>query len=151
MRFLATIFVVFCSFDSMAQYDWDSKNWDRKSLGFGCGIGGQMTKPVSRVSKLLTKRNFKKLRQLLFSEVTSEQYLSTFVLEKLSDKGILKLSDIEQNKIQKIKSSEQKVPICSGCTYWDERPLNELFDVKTKDIVSVAADNWFERLYKEVN
>jgi hypothetical protein len=55
MRLLAIIFIIFCSFDSMAQYDWDSKNWDKKSLGFGCGFSGQMTKPVSQISKTIIK------------------------------------------------------------------------------------------------
>jgi hypothetical protein len=149
MRLLAIIFIIFCSFDSMAQYDWDSKNWDKKSLGFGCGFSGQMTKPVSQISKLLTEGNFKELRQLLNSDLTSYQYLSTFVLEKLSDNGDLKLTEMELKKIDQIKNSEQTVPICSGCTYWDERPLRELFDVKTNTIISYNAEYWFERIYKK--
>ncbi|UYN86650.1 MAG: hypothetical protein KIT51_17615 [Cyclobacteriaceae bacterium] len=69
--------------------------------------------------------------------------------EKLSEKGVLELSDAELKRIQEIKSSKQKVPTCSGCVYWDELPLSDLFDTKNREIISASADYWFDRYYKK--
>jgi hypothetical protein len=148
MRFLFKILVFLFAFDSFAQHDWDSKDWNKESLGFGCSVDGQMTKPVWRVTSYLADRQFEKIRETLNSDLPADQFLATFLLEKLNDKKELEISDEELKRIQEIKNSNKQVPICSGCTLWTEIPLSSLFDSKTKEIISRSADSWFDHYYK---
>jgi len=149
VKILIKIIILLCSVDSFAQYDWDSKHWDKKSLGFGCSLSGQMTVPVTKMTHLLTERKIKRIKEALNSKLPAEKYLAIFLLEKLSEKRELEITDDEQRKIREIKGSNEMVPFCSGCTLWTEVPLKELFDTKTQEIVSVSANYWFEKYYRE--
>lgn len=148
MRLLITIFALLYSMVSFAQHDWDSKNWNKESLGFGCSVDGQMTKPVLNMTELFMEKRFDKIRQLLNSEVCADQYLATFVLERLESKKELEITDDQGQRISEIKRSNKLVPFCAGCTLWTEIPLKDLFNEKTQEIVSRSADNWFDHLYK---
>lgn len=144
--FLAAL--LFFSVGSSAQHNWDSKDWNKESLGFGCSVDGQMTKPVLRMTEFFMKKRFDKIRLLLDSDLPVDQYLATITLEKLKAKKELEITDDELKRIKEIKESEQLVPFCSGCTLWTDIPLKDLFDEKTKGIVSASADNWFDTYYK---
>jgi hypothetical protein len=148
MRFIIKIFILLCAFDSFAQYDWDSKNWNKESLGFGCSVDGQMTKPVLNMTQLFMEKRFDKIRQLLNSGLPADQFLATIMLEKLSGKKELEITDNDLKRIKEIKGSNEMVPFCSGCTLWTEMPLKDLFDKRTRDVVSASADNWFDTYYK---
>ena len=148
MRFFIKIFILLCSLDSFAQFDWDSKNWNKESLGFGCSVDGQMTKPVLNINQLLMEKRFDEIRQLLNSDLPADQFLATFVLEKLNTKKELKITSHELERIKEIKNSNEMVPFCSGCTLWIEIPLKDLFDEEKRDVVFARADNWFDTYYK---
>lgn len=148
MRVYIQILLLLCSIETLAQYDWDSKNWDKESLGFGCSVGGEMTKPVLNMTGLVMDKRFDKIRRLLYSDLPAGQFLATFTLEKLSTKKELKITDNELKRIEEIKNSDKMVPFCSGCTLWTEVPLKDLFDEKTKEVVTASADNWFDTYYK---
>lgn len=132
------MFSIYC----FAQHDWDSKNWNKKGLGFGCSVDGQMTKPVLNMTELFMEKRFDKIRQLLNSEVPADQYLATFVLERLESKKELEITGDERQRINEIKNSNEIVPFCSGCT------LKDLFDEKNQNIVFASAENWFDNFYK---
>jgi hypothetical protein len=148
MRLIFQTFLILITFDSFAQHDWDSKTWDKESLGFGCSVSGEMTKPVWRMTNYLADRQFDKIRETLKSDLPADQFLATFLLEKLRDKRELEISDEELKRIEEIKISNKRVPICSGCTVWTEMSLSSLFETKTKDIIARSADSWFEHYYK---
>jgi hypothetical protein len=148
MRIIFKVIILLITFDSIAQHDWDSKDWNKESLGFGCSVDGQMTKPVLKMTGYLTDRKFDKIREALNSDLPADQFLATFLMEKLSAKKELEIKDEEITRMQEIKNSSNQVPICSGCTLWTEMPLNSLFDPKTKGIISASADNWFDHYYK---
>lgn len=148
MKTFIQIFFLMYSIDSLAQHDWDSKNWDKESLGFGCSVGGQMTKPVLNMTGFFMDKQFDNIRRLLNSDLPAEQFLATFTLEKLSTKKELEITESELKRIEEIKNSNQLVPFCSGCTLWIEVPLKDLFEKKTKDVVYAGADNWFDTYYK---
>lgn len=148
MKLLITIFALLCSIGSFAQHDWDGKNWNKESLGFGCSVDGQMTKPVLNMTELFMEKRFDKIRQFLNSEVPADQYLATFVLERLESKKELKITGDERQRINEIKNSNEIVPFCSGCTLWTEMPLKDLFDEKNQNIVFASAENWFDNFYK---
>ena len=148
MRQFITIFGLLISIHSFAQHDWDSKNWNKESLGFGCSVDGQMTKPVLNMTQLFMEKRFVKIRKLLDSNLPADQFLATFILERLELKKELEIADNERKRILEIKNSSEMVPFCSGCTFWTEIPLKDLFDEKTQEIVSRSADNWFNTYYK---
>lgn len=148
MRLFITVVGLLLSIHCFAQHDWDSKNWNKESLGFGCSVDGQMTKPVLNMTELFMEKRFDKIRQLLNSEVPADQYLATFVLERLESKKELEITGDERQRIAEIKRSNELVPFCAGCTLWTEIPLRDLFDEETQEIVSRTADNWFDNYYK---
>lgn len=148
MRYSLTIMVLMFSVHCFAQHDWDSKTWNKESLGFGCSVDGQMTKPVLNMTELFIEKRFNKIRQLLNSEVSADQYLATFVLERLESKKELEITGDERQRINEIKNSNESVPFCSGCTLWTEIRLKDLFDEKNQNIVFPSAENWFDNFYK---
>lgn len=126
------------------QFDWDSKNWDKESLGFGCSVRGEMTKPVARASKLLLDGRFEEVRKLLYSDLPADQFLGVILAENLNKKKHLEISDQEMQRIDQIKNSNQMVPVCAGCTYWNEVPLHDLFVSENK----LGEQYWFDTYYK---
>jgi hypothetical protein len=148
MKVYIQILLVLCSIDSLSQHNWDSKTWNKESLGFGCSVGGEMTKPVLNMTQLFMDKQFDEIKRLLNSDLPADQFLATFTLEKLQEKKVLEITDDELKRIKEIKDSDKMVPFCSGCTLWTEIPVKDLFDEKTKGIVSASADNWFDTYYK---
>ena len=148
MRVSIQVLFLLCSIESLAQFDWDSKNWNKESLGFGCSVGGEMTKPVLTMTGLFMDKRFDKIRKLLYSELPADQFLATYTLEKLGSKKELEITDDELQRIKEIKNSDKMVPFCSGCTLWTEIPLKDLLDEKRKGVAYASADNWFDTYYK---
>ncbi len=129
-----------------AQFDWDRKNWDKESLGFGCSFDGRPTKSVSKITKPFLNKDFDKIRATLNSELPADQFLAVILLEQLNNKKELELSNSEIERINEIKSSTEIIPVCAGCTYWMEHPLSELLN---KDhLIYQNALNWFKTYYK---
>lgn len=149
MKEIVCLVFLLTSFGADAQFDWNTKNWDKESLGFGCSYSGQMTKPVLKMTHLLSNRSFSKMRKMLYSEVASEQFLAVFTLEALQDKKEIEISEIESKRIEEIKSSEQLVPFCSGCVIFIEIPLKVLFENETKGMVYEGAKYWFDSCLKK--
>ena len=133
-------------FLSNGQYDWDSKNWDKESLGFGCSVGGTSTKPVIEMLIFFVNKDFKKIKINLKSKLAADRFLAVFLLEKLKKKKELQLNETELELIEEIKKSEELVPVCSGCSYWTEVPLNKLLN-KNHHIYK-SAENWFKHYYE---
>jgi len=131
-----------------AQFNWDSKNWDKTSLGFGCSVDASMTKPVTNIVDPFLNKDFDIIRRNLNSDLPADQFLAVFLLENLEKKKELELSADELERIEQIKFSTDLVPVCAGCTYWDEQPLNELFQTKNKHVIYRSAENWFKTYYK---
>lgn len=144
--FIFTLFF-FASIQMNAQFNWDSKNWDKKSLGFGCDYGGSISKPVLIMQDALINKRFVEIRDSLKSKVTAYQFLAAFLLEHLSNKKEIELSSEELENIAKIKTSYKDVPVCSGCTYYVEEPLAILFNSENE--IYISANNWFNRYYQK--
>lgn len=99
----------------------------KKMVGFGCYYAGQPTKTVEEVTELLLKKKYKTISDLLKSGHGGEKFLATISLEKLAAFGQYELSDNEKELIKKIKTSGDKVSVCSGCTYFEKVSLKEMF------------------------
>ena len=149
MKQITTLILIISTFGVFAQHNWDSKNWDKGSIGFGCGFSASMTKPVIKMIHLIVERDYIEIRKLLHSKKPEDQFLSAFVLEKLLKKKELELTEEELLKISELKNSETEVPVCSGCTYWDEQPLSTLLRTNDKHFIYKSAENWFKIYYKQ--
>ena len=147
-KYLLNIALILTFFTANAQFNWNSKNWNKKSLGFGCSVDGSMTKPVMKIIDPFLNKDFGKIRRTLESELPADQFLAVFLLEHLEKKKEIELTSVELERIQQLKSSTELVPVCSGCTYWDEQPLNELLQTKNKHVIYQSAEYWFKNYYK---
>jgi hypothetical protein len=98
-----------------------------KMIGFGCYIAGQPTKTVEEVAGLLMERKYEAISDLLKTGHEGEKFLATVSLERLSALGQYKLSDVEKKLIEKIRTSGDKVSVCSGCTDFDKVSLRKMF------------------------
>jgi hypothetical protein len=114
----------------------------KKMIGFGCYYAGQPTKTVVEITKLLEDKKYKRISDLLTSGHEGEKCLATISLEKLSALGHYELSDNEKKLIDKIKKSDDKVSVCSGCTYFDKVSLKDIF---TKDNF-LGSTWWIEKV-----
>ena len=147
MKYLVYLILLF-PLASSAQSHWDQRAWKTETIGFGCGYGGESTTPVHQALRLLFDQNYYTIRQWLFSEKTYEQFLAVFMLEKLKKKKKLILSQAEINQIALIKMSDNKIYVCSGCTYRDEVSLRQLLDKKNKHLIYKSAETWFKMYSK---
>jgi hypothetical protein len=115
---------------------------EKKMVGFGCYFGGQPTKTVNDVTELLLKKKYKAISELLKTGHGGEKYLATVSLEKLAALGRYELSDNEKELIKKIKTSDAKVSVCSGCTYFDKVSLKNMFSENN----FLGSDWWIEKI-----
>ena len=109
-----------------------------KMVGFGCYFAGQPTKTVDEVTELLLKKKYKAVSDLLKTGHVGEKFLATVSLEKLAALGQYELSDNEKELIKRIKTSDDKVSVCSGCTYFYKVSLKDMF---SKD--NFLGSNWW--------
>jgi hypothetical protein len=107
-----------------------------------------MTQPVLDIMDPFLNKDFNNIRRTLNSDLPADQFLAVFLLEHLEKKKQLELSATELEQIKKIKSSYELVPVCAGCTYWKEQPLNEIFQTKDKHVIYRSAEYWFKTYYK---
>jgi hypothetical protein len=118
----------------------------RKMIGFGCYYAGQPTKTVIKVTGLLKDKKHKAISILLRTGHEGEKFLATVSLEKLSVLGQYELSDNEKKLIDKIKKSDDKVSVCSGCVYFDRVSLNDIF---SKDNF-LGSNRWIEKILNPI-
>lgn len=114
----------------------------KKMVGFGCYYAGQPTKTVEEVTELLLKKEYKTISDLLKRGHGGEKFLATVSLEKLAALGQYELSEDEKELIKKIKTSSDKVSVCSGCTYFDKVSLKKIFSEDN----FLGSNWWIEKL-----
>jgi hypothetical protein len=141
------LLLMFTSFSSFAQRDFDDKNWPKEVLGFGCFYGGERTRVVNGMTPLVIGRNIDAIRRWLDSPLPAKQFLATFVLTQLHDRKKAELSDQDRKQMEAIRKSDAKVPVCSGCTSSERVPLYTLFDNKNKHYMIHDAEKWFDQLF----
>lgn len=115
-------------------------------VGFGCGFGGETSKTVKKVSKLIDRGKYDKIIKLLDSDNNAERFLAVVVCEKLSELKKLVISDELKNKISIIYKSNAFVSVCSGCTYWDNLTLKKILE--TENSMRISANSWLDDKFK---
>lgn len=107
-------------------------------VGFGCFYEGTQSKTVEKVTKKLKNRNYKAISKMLVSENNAERYMAVITLENLVVLEMYVLTTTERKMIEEIKQSNELVSVCSGCMYFAEVSLNEIFSEEN----SLFAQNW---------
>lgn len=120
----------------------------KKEIGFGCGASGTDTYPVAKMTRLLAKKKYAKIRKLLFKKRPVNQFLAVFVLERLVQKKKLLLSEKEIRRIEQIKKSVHIVRVCYGCIYQDKMTLRLLFERIKEHKFYLGAEGWFNYNYE---
>jgi hypothetical protein len=144
MQFMNRVFlficVLCCSINSFAQDEID----ETKMVGFACFYEGRETKIVSQVSRLLKQKKYSRIRGMLNSNNTAEEYLAVICLERLSAKGDVAISVEEKSLIEQIRKSSKPVAVCSGCFPNPGIALKDAFD---SDILW-GATQWLDKHLK---
>ncbi|NBP69869.1 MAG: hypothetical protein EBR30_11235 [Cytophagia bacterium] len=141
MKIIVTIILTyFISLSAIAQDNVELK----EMVGFGCYLGGQPTKTVLKVEKLLASKNYEGISKLLTSRNSGEKYLAVISLQRLSDIGKYNLSEIEKELFSKAKESDEMVSVCSGCTYFDKVPMKTI--LSQDDFL--GSNYWLDRILK---
>ncbi len=146
---ISLILLIFASTFSFAQIDVESIDWDNDAIGYACSVGGTPTKPVWRSIKLIKKKRYKLIREQLYSSKPSDQFLAVLILEQFDKKGVMKIKEEDKEQLILIRNSKTIVPVCSGCTYWDEVTLNELLSKENNHEIYLDGIRWFDYYYNK--
>ncbi len=112
---------------SLPLFGFSQDPYIKKGVGFGCGYSGKMTRPTKRMIKFFKRKKYKKIKEGLISSSKANQFLAVVFLEYLENEQKLKLTEKEKQFIKEIKQSKGIIYACSGCTYFGEFSLRQLF------------------------
>ena len=118
-------------------------------VGFACAYAGSPSKTVDKVSKLIDKEEYQTIIKLLDSKNNAERFLAVIICEKLIELKKLTSTKEMSAKILDIYNSNDKVSVCSGCTYWDTMTLKNIL-LKSNHI-RVSAQFWLDQKFKKKN
>ena len=113
-------------------------------VAFACGFAGQPSDAVVKISRLVQARQYGKVSQLLNSGNNAEKFLAVVSIERLVFKGRYQIEAAERKQIEMIKTSNEKVSVCSGCTYFDEISLSDMFE----EVDYLGSSRWIASLVK---
>jgi len=140
--FLTFILIIGISIIGNAQTEFNEK----EMVGFACAYGGEESKSVKKFSRLIDKSKYRTIIKLLDSNKNAEKYLAVIILEKLSELGIINLSNEQNRKILKIYDSKEMVSVCSGCSYYTTHTLEDILD--KENIMRQSAKFWLDYKFK---
>jgi hypothetical protein len=135
MKRLFTL-ILFVSLSSFSQ-----KKEERVVLGFYCGYSGSGTEVVGKFGELLYNKNYKDIRNLLFSKIPADNFLAIVICKRLAYKNLIKLTEVESKRIAELYKSKEKIPVCGGCTYSGEEELGKMLNSKPE--MFAAIDYYF--------
>ena len=142
MRMFLAISVLLFSVLSRAQ------NKEAATIPFlvTCAAGAQTSPEIEAFKQLHEKKDYKAIRENLFSGSSMEQVLSAMLLKHYSSTGVVEVSKHEQEKIDQLARSKRRFFFCFGCTSSEEGTLKQLFAGKkhmTYELVKGTMLNFF--------
>ena len=136
--FIISVFLISVSYVAIAQEHENQK----EMVGFACYYGGTPTKTVEKMIQLIEAGKFNIISKQLTSNNSGEKFLAVIILQRLADTGKYQLSSKEEELIKNAEESEELVPVCSGCTYFDNIPINKLLT----DNTIIGAKFWLDSM-----
>jgi len=96
-------------------------------LYVSCGAAGYTSGDFKFFDSLIKSKNFKFLREKLFSQTLMDQILSVVTLEELSKNKFLVLNAYEILKITDVKKSDKSYKMCFTCVMHFNGKVSEIF------------------------
>jgi len=134
------LFIIICFLFSFSVFS--QKREEKVTLGYYCGYSGSGTSVVIKFAQLLYDKKYKTLKELLHSKIPAENFLSVVICKRLALKKIITLTELELKRIDELFHSKEKVPICGGCTFFEEVELTKLLN--SNEEVFSAMDYFFD-------
>jgi hypothetical protein len=97
----------------------------------GCGIAGSNSWQLDSTAKFVTRKDYRRISENLFSADPVLQIASVVALETLDTRGLYRYQDKEKEKINAIKTSTTPCYVCQGCTGHFKGTVSEIFDINT--------------------
>ncbi len=96
MRFkkIISIILIFSTFFCFGQF----KDYNN-TIGFICGGAGSSTPIVNRTYKKIDSKKYTAIISMLYSKNAAENFLGVILCEKLNDKGKIKLTEKDIERI----------------------------------------------------
>lgn len=116
---------------------FSQKKNEKVVLGYACGYSGSPTEVIIKFGKLLHDKKYKAIRSLLFSKEPAENFIAVVICKRLAHKSLIKLTELELNRIAELYRSKEKVPLCGGCTYSDEIELTKILNSKPEMFAAI--------------
>lgn len=98
------------------------------TIGFSCSFVGKPTYVVEKMHKYIKASQYDKIEQLLDSPNTAERFMAVVVCEELLFSGKLSLTKDQKRTMEELYSSESKVSICLGCTFFESATIKDLLN-----------------------
>jgi len=136
MKELSILILLLFSLSCFSQVK-EEKVW----FGTSCGYSGSGTEVVIKFADLLFDKNYIRIRNALFSKIPAENFIAVVICKRLAHKKLIELNEAELKRITELYQSKEKVPVCGGCTHWEEIELTKLLNSK-KDMF-YAIDYYF--------
>jgi hypothetical protein len=122
MKILLLLFLLLTSMTSGAQ------NEDfRIRFAVTCGAGAQTSNEIAAYKQLNEQKDYKSIREKLFTGNPLEQVLSVILLKYYSSTAVIELTKQEFKKIEQITKSKERFSLCFTCTFAEEGTIKQLF------------------------
>jgi hypothetical protein len=108
-----------------------TKKEEKTLIGFTCSFSGSASNSVKEFTRLLDKKDYKKICSQLRSKNPARKFLAVIICEKLKELGKIVLSEENLTSINLIHNNEDVISVCSGCTYYEKLTIKDLLN-KTK-------------------
>jgi hypothetical protein len=124
------------------------KDSSNNQIEFGCGYIGHYSENLYSIKRLIVKRQFELITQLLDSKIPSTKYLAAIALIQADKKNKFKLDSLTKTKIETTKKYVETISFCSGCIgYWNYS-ISSLLDKKSKLPFSKRTVDWINESLK---
>ena len=139
-----TIILVFISLALNAQTRSSTLTATKNSYNFeiaiSCGFTGQTSPEFLVFEKLISSKNYKQLKKLLYSKSIINQVLSTICINELLNRKLLSLKAGEKTAMLKIQNLEKKYFFCNGAVDHIEGKVSDIFKsgVNSTKIISAV-------------
>ena len=143
MKNIIQIFITLILYTSTSYHCQSQSTINYNNLvGFSCDFEGEASKSVQKVSKLINKKDYKTIIELLDSKINAEKFLAVVISEKLVAHHLFTLTKKDIEQISTIYESQGQLHACSGCTYWKEETLKSMLEENNS--LRKYANRWAE-------
>lgn len=136
------IIVLFLTITVTAFSNLVAQHSENGVVGFSCSFFGKPSLSVMKMSKLVSKSQYDKVKGKLVKGSMGEKYLAIILCETLVEENKIMLTETEKNIVKASYFSKARVPICAGCTMFQTVSMSELLNRTSVDYFGGRARKW---------